>query len=1174
MKNTFLLYVISFFYVLFFIVLLLSSKDGYLEPSYAYSAGACNEMSDSLLTSLEMKNVELTYECFGAVGDGTTNDFDAIKKAHAFANKEYVEKGIFITVHGTAGKNYYVGANSSVIPVATSTNFHGANIILDDGGHGVDPTKVFLRVTSPMFIETGNNSITYSKYTNMKCIDNGTTCITNTSITNSNVWKNLHIMSNTTNIKKFVDSVLEDTIKMDSKSLKYFQTSQNWVVNVTDRSRNYIRSGSNADTGKAQSENILVNRITGDIIGNINWNYNDMIEIKVWPVPEKNVMIQNGDFTTLTNNVAFDKNGKKTASSKRNIQVYFTGNVTIQNINHYLDETVYPNNNGEQVNSNANGYYGFINLSNASYVTLKNVNLTPHTYTKKTDLSDGFATYDLIFDQSLNLFFDNVGYACKGDASECYNNYMVNSNRWGIIGSNGSKNVFIRNSKLNRIDSHIGLRNLYVENTIVGDKGLTLIGSGSVYLKNVTVDRANNFVTLRSDYGSTWNGTLILEDVEYILPSGSGMSNIIYSNNSQKNYGYTTYFPDVYLKNVTLNNQKYNSSNDVTILRLSERASSSGSSKYKFKGNVRFTNVRFKNSKNNLYLFTDRFVSRDDDLLLESYFDTNTVEIGYTNNDSNFKYAPSSSSVTKLNSNQNTKFTFKNSSEISSIIDSKIASLSSVVNEREVTSKMPKSLEGDFSLQKIMINNGAISLNENISSTCTQYTTNVLADTVSVKLNVQANGKFLSIVYPDTVPLMGEKTTVIIQIFGVYGSSKTYILDIYKAKEFDKVVAPTAITYCNELSYNGQPQIITKEAGVGFHFVDNKQTEAGEYAVKAVLNSGYRWNDNTTTDKTIVCTLKKAIPTINLNVPSKQILLNQTANFMESANVNGTFVNSTITPTILSVSAGNKSEAMAENSLFMVSVNGLASGLGIIQVDFSPVDSINWQPVTKKVQFAVNDRIIDNYQDSNANFTVNGNANFTVKSEKKYFASESFLYTCNDNNNSTIENNLTFKDGLTYEFENNSLLLKDENGTENIISLVNFQTALEIEDETMYIPEEMSLEQFMGTIQTNGVTISVENLNSNYISTGSIVNVFYQNQIVDTYVIKIKTLEPQKTGEGNYFLFGINPILLIIYVDLMVVVILVLIIFHNNKKLEFIKQGSSDVGGSSERIDSNNPDGQ
>ena len=80
---------------------------------------------------MENKN-NVTYEDFGAVGDGVTDDFGAMLKAHNFAN----EKGL--PVLGTPGKNYYIfdttlGTDKVYsIEIMTDVDWQGATITIDD----------------------------------------------------------------------------------------------------------------------------------------------------------------------------------------------------------------------------------------------------------------------------------------------------------------------------------------------------------------------------------------------------------------------------------------------------------------------------------------------------------------------------------------------------------------------------------------------------------------------------------------------------------------------------------------------------------------------------------------------------------------------------------------------------------------------------------------------------------------------------------------------------------------------------------------------------------------------------------------------------------------------------------------------------------------------------------
>ena len=77
----------------------------------------------------------VTYEEFGAVGDGKHDDFEAIYKAHEYANAN------MLAVKGRAGATYYientaVGENGEVLPaiIMTDVDWQGANFIIDDTG--------------------------------------------------------------------------------------------------------------------------------------------------------------------------------------------------------------------------------------------------------------------------------------------------------------------------------------------------------------------------------------------------------------------------------------------------------------------------------------------------------------------------------------------------------------------------------------------------------------------------------------------------------------------------------------------------------------------------------------------------------------------------------------------------------------------------------------------------------------------------------------------------------------------------------------------------------------------------------------------------------------------------------------------------------------------------------
>lgn len=68
----------------------------------------------------------VTYEQFGAVGDGVNDDMPAIVAAHAYAN----EKGL--PVKAKDGANYYIGGRALIAIIKTDTDFGEAIFTIDD----------------------------------------------------------------------------------------------------------------------------------------------------------------------------------------------------------------------------------------------------------------------------------------------------------------------------------------------------------------------------------------------------------------------------------------------------------------------------------------------------------------------------------------------------------------------------------------------------------------------------------------------------------------------------------------------------------------------------------------------------------------------------------------------------------------------------------------------------------------------------------------------------------------------------------------------------------------------------------------------------------------------------------------------------------------------------------
>ncbi|MBO5410302.1 MAG: hypothetical protein J6A60_03475, partial [Clostridia bacterium] len=78
-------------------------------------------------------------------------------------------------------------------------------------------------------------------------------------------------------------------------------------------------------------------------------------------------------------------------------------------------------------------------------------------------------------------------------------------------------------------------------NSVLGHHGIKLIGSGTALVENTTV-LSDSFIALRSDYGSTWNGELIIRNCKF-YPNGISSHIIDAENSEDHDFGYTCYLP-------------------------------------------------------------------------------------------------------------------------------------------------------------------------------------------------------------------------------------------------------------------------------------------------------------------------------------------------------------------------------------------------------------------------------------------------------------------------------------------------------------------------------------------------------------------------------------------------------------------------------------------------------
>jgi hypothetical protein len=143
-------------------------------------------------------------------------------------------------------------------------------------------------------------------------------------------------------------------------------------------------------------------------------------------------------------------------------------------------------------------------------------------------------SYDLSVWRSARISFINC----------CQFNDIHDRTRWGIMTSNYAKQLLYDRCTLSRFDAHKGVFGATIQDSSLGHGGIQIIGGGTFTVKNTTV-RAANFINLRNDYGSTWNGDLSIQNCTFIPTApGPGGANIFSGeNDGTHDFGYPCQMP-------------------------------------------------------------------------------------------------------------------------------------------------------------------------------------------------------------------------------------------------------------------------------------------------------------------------------------------------------------------------------------------------------------------------------------------------------------------------------------------------------------------------------------------------------------------------------------------------------------------------------------------------------
>jgi len=182
-------------------------------------------------------------------------------------------------------------------------------------------------------------------------------------------------------------------------------------------------------------------------------------------------------------------------------------------------------------------YAGFINVRQCANITLRNCFATGHKIYSTIGAAGkpvNMGSYD--YSASNVVDFHMIG---------CTMNHITDRTRWGVIGSNFCKNILLEDCVLSRMDTHMGVSGTYaIRRCTLGWMGLNAIGRGTLTVEDSTL-YGRALVSFRQDYGSTWEGDLVIRNCRWIPaagePSWPHMINV--RNDGMHDFGYPCSMP-------------------------------------------------------------------------------------------------------------------------------------------------------------------------------------------------------------------------------------------------------------------------------------------------------------------------------------------------------------------------------------------------------------------------------------------------------------------------------------------------------------------------------------------------------------------------------------------------------------------------------------------------------
>ena len=194
----------------------------------------------------ENKVLFVTYEMFGAKGDGVTDDMEAIRAAHIYANENKID------VKTDPFATYYIGPAPMNVPIKTNVDFSSTKFIIDD-----TEVKLEDRTASIFKIESEHKPINIEGITSIK----------------------------------------KNQMRLPIES----ELPRNCYCKVlNDKKKQFIRFGLNQNNGSDQTDCFVLDK-TGYILNKVIWDFENVSSCVAYPIDETILTVKGGVFTHIAN---------------------------------------------------------------------------------------------------------------------------------------------------------------------------------------------------------------------------------------------------------------------------------------------------------------------------------------------------------------------------------------------------------------------------------------------------------------------------------------------------------------------------------------------------------------------------------------------------------------------------------------------------------------------------------------------------------------------------------------------------------------------------------------------------------------------------------------------------------------------------------------------------------